>query len=123
DRKIHDLIEAVYDRYVAGRPGQRPMEVWKFNRPISTIAIGDRLRIQANRPFLLHWTTDEWLHSTDTRSNATSDGIDFVDLSLKAQETTIRFTFMWTDENRWEGKDYAVESRGRAKSQKDVRVA
>jgi glucoamylase len=123
DGKIRDLIEAVYDRYVAGHREEPPLEVWKFNRQIPTVAIGARLRIQATSPFLLHWTADEWQHSTDMRSTATSVDIHFVDLPLPEQEATIRFTFMWADENRWEGKDYTVEIRGRVKSHKDVRVA
>jgi hypothetical protein len=28
--------------------------------------------------------------------------------------TPIRFTFLWVDENRWEGKDYKVELQARA---------
>jgi glucoamylase len=70
--------------------------------------MGTRLRIQASSPFLLHWTVDEWLHSSDTRSTGTSVDIEFVDLPLPKQETTIRFTFLWVDENRWEGKDYEI---------------
>ena len=86
------------------------------------IAVGTRLRIQATSPFLLHWTSDEWLHSTDTRSTATSVDIEFVDLPLPEQNTTIRFTFLWVDENRWEGKDYTVELQARAHSQENQQV-
>jgi glucoamylase len=123
DGKPRDLIEAVYDRYVAGHPEHRPIEVWKLNRQVGAIAIGTRLRIQASLPFLLHWTIDEWLHSTDTRSTTTSIGIEFVDPPLPQQETTIRFTFLWVEENRWESHDYAVELRARANSNEHLRVA
>src|SRR5437773_5964896 len=114
DGKSCDLIEAVYDRYVRGHGQRDPMEVWKFNRQVPAIEIGTRLRIQADSPFLLHWTTDEWLHSTDTRSTATGVDIEFVDLPLPDQKTRIRFTFLWLDENRWEGNDYKVELQARA---------
>ena len=115
DGKSCDLIEAVYDRYVRGHAQRDPMEVWKLNRKVPAIEIGTRLRIQADSPFLLHWTTDEWLHSTDTRSTATGVDIAFVDLPLVDPKTTIRFTFLWLDENRWEGKDYNVELQARAR--------
>jgi glucoamylase len=108
DGKSFDLIEAAYHRYVQGQREPRPIEVWKCNRQVPTIAIGTRLRVQANSPFLLHWTNDEWLHSTDTRSIGTGIDIEFVDLPLSEQKATIRFTFFWVDENRWEGKDYKV---------------
>ena len=111
DRKSCDLIQAVYDRYAGGDRQRDVMEVWKFNRQVPAIAIGTRLRIQASSPFLLHWTADEWLHSTDTRSTATGVGIHFVDLPLPEQKTTIRFTFLWVDEDQWEGKDYSIALR------------
>ena len=83
--------------------------MWKFNRQIPTADAGTRLRIQANSPFLLHWTGDEWQHSTDIRSRATGVGVEFVDLTPPEQKAPIRFTFFWVDENRWEGKDYKIE--------------
>jgi polyphosphate glucokinase len=72
------------------------------------VPAGTLLRIQANSPFLLHWTSDEWQSSTDTRSTATTLGIDFADIQMPHEERPIRFTFLWTEENRWEGKDYSV---------------
>jgi len=109
DGKSCELIEAVYDRYVRGNREHQPIEVWKFNRQIQAVAAGTRLRIQADLPFLLHWTTDEWRHPVDTRSTATVLGIEFVDMPLSPENSTIRFTFLWVNENRWEGGDYKVE--------------
>ena len=120
DGKSCDLIEPAYDRYVRRDRQSSAIEVWKFNRQVPAIAMGTRLRIQASSPFLLHWTVDEWLHSTDTRSTATSVDVEFVDLPLPEQQATIRFTFLWIDENRWEGKDYDVELHARAALQKSV---
>jgi glucoamylase len=118
DGKIFDLIEAAYDRYVRGGRESHAIEVWKSNRQVPAVAAGTRLRIQANSPFLLHWTSDEWQHSTDTRSTATGVGIDFVDIPIPEQKAPIRFTFLWINENRWEGKDYTVELQARV----DTRV-
>jgi glucoamylase len=111
DGKIFDLIEAAYDRYVSNRQERDAVEVWKSNRQVPAVAPGTRLRIQASSPFLLHWTRDEWQHPVDTRSTPTSVGIEFVDLPIPRQEQRmpIRFTFLWLDESRWEGKDYKVE--------------
>jgi len=114
DGKSCELIEPAYDRYVRRDRQISAIEVWKFNRQVPTIDMGTRLRIQASSPFLLHWTVDEWLHSVDTRSTATAVDVEFVDLSLPEQQTTLRFTFLWVEENRWEGKDYEVEFHARA---------
>jgi glucoamylase len=109
DRKVFDLIEPSYDRYVRGNGERRAVEVWKPNRQVQTAAPGTLLRIQADSPFLLHWTRDEWQNSKDTRSQGTAIGIEFVDIPLpEKQRDPIRFTFLWLEEDRWEGNDYAV---------------
>jgi glucoamylase len=108
DGKVFDLIEPVCDRYVCGKGKRKAIEVWKFNRQIPTAPGGTRLRVQANSPFLLHWTSDEWQHSTDTRSSTSGVGIDYADIALPTYETLVKFTFLWLDEDRWEGKDYKV---------------
>ena len=114
--KNSELIEPVYDRYVRAHNERPPMEIWKSNRQITKVSSGTRLRIQGRSPFLLHWTADEWGHYTDTRSTDTGLGIEFVDLTAPKEPGTIRFTFFWLKENRWEGKDYAIESQSRKAS-------
>jgi hypothetical protein len=61
---------------------------------------------------MLHWSRDNWDHSFDTRSDATSIGINFVDIAIAdGEHTPVTFTFKWLDDGRWEGKDYTVEIR------------
>lgn len=112
-----DLLEGVYDRYVRGNRERQPIEIWKLNRQIPAVHVGTRLRIQADLPFLLHWTTDAWQHSTDSQSMSTGLDIDFVDVPVSGENSTLRFTFLWLNENRWEGKDYNVEIHGVRKEQ------
>jgi glucoamylase len=121
DGKVFDRIEAAYDRYVRCIGERNNIEVWKSNRQISTAPAGTILRIQACSPFMLHWTRDEWQHATDTTSTATAVGIEFVDIPLGVQKTPIRFTFLWVEKSRWEGKDYKVELQ--AQSEEKVRRA
>ena len=109
DGKVFDQIDAVYDRYVAGSLERNSIEVWKFNRQVPKVPPGTLLRIQADQPFLLHWTSDGWQSSTDTRSTATTLNVDFVDIRVPDRDGPIRFTFLWTKDNRWESKDYTVE--------------
>jgi glucoamylase len=112
DGKPCDLIEPVYDRYVRNHPGRRTVEVWKSNRQILRVRGGARLRIQANLPFLLHWTADAWLHYSDTQSTTTSVDVNYVDIDVANHNCTIGFTFLWIDEHRWEGRDFSVEVIG-----------
>ena len=107
DGKIFDLIDPAYDRYVTGNR-TRVIEVWKFNRQVPAVMAGTLLRIQANFPFLLHWTYDRWEHAVDVESSPTGVGVEFVDIHPREQHDQIQFTFLWIKENRWEGKDYIV---------------
>jgi glucoamylase len=111
DGKVFDVVEPVFERYVARAAERQDIEVWKPNRQVQRIIAGTRLRVQADAPFLLHWTDDEWQHVVDMRSLATGLGIEFVDLHSDQDRTPIRFTFVWLNDNRWEGKDYTVQVR------------
>src|SRR5207244_298048 len=85
DGKVFALVGPLSERYMRGTTERRPIEIWKFNRQVPTAPAGTRLRIQAASPFLLHWTNNEWQHSTDTRSTSTSVDTEFADLHLPEQ--------------------------------------
>jgi glucoamylase len=109
DGKVFDQIPAVAAQYV--QPGRtcRPLEIWKPNRQPRTVARGYTIRIQSPAAFRLRWTRDEWQSAADTVSSPTALGIEFVDIAVSVdQRAPIRFTFFWTQANRWEGRDYEV---------------
>jgi glucoamylase len=107
DGTVFDVVPAVAHRYQGGT--RHALEVWKFNRQARSVSPGARLRVQADVPFVLHWSVDEWRHAEDTRSTASGLGIEFVDLSVPAaQRGAVRFTFYWPASRRWEGRDFAV---------------
>jgi glucoamylase len=112
DGQVFDCIPAVAERYQARR-AHPPIEVWTFNRRARSVRPGTVLRVQAEAPFRLRWTTDEWSVVRDTTSTPTALGIDFVDLPLpRLQAAPIRFTFFWLGVGRWEGRDFAVDVKG-----------
>jgi len=113
DGQVFDLIPEVAVRYLQVRQ-RLSLEVWKRNRKIGSVAAGTTLRIQATESFMLHWSKDEWNHVSDTRAQPTSIGIYFVDIEIaQADRAPVRFTLLWSDDGRWEGRDYAVEVRPR----------
>ena len=112
DGKVFDLIDSVYDRYVRRNGEHTPIEVWKFNRQVHVVEAGTLLRLQADAPFLLHWTSDDWQSSNDLRSQTTGLGIQYVDIRVPPQQKpSIQFTFFWVGEDRWDGTNYAVSVR------------
>ena len=113
DGKVFDLVPEVADRYLSGRRGCKPMEIWKHNRQVPAVRPGSILRIQAGAPFLLHWTRDDWGTTEDSRSTPTPLGIEYLDIALLPEPGgRIRFTFFWTDAGRWEGKDFEMSVVG-----------
>jgi len=108
DGQPFDLIPEAAARYL--RLHNRPQfEVWKPNRQIRAIAAGKTLRILAPAPFTLRWTADEWQKAQDSPGFATALGIYSADIPVEAEaHTPIHFTFFWSKDDRWEGRDYTV---------------
>ncbi len=67
------------------------------------------LRIELTAAAVVHWSADAWNTVVDTPTVDTSLGVHFADLPTAALHagTTLRFTFRWCDEDRWQGEDYA----------------
>jgi glucoamylase len=111
DGKVFDLIPEVGERYL-GKRAPSALEIWQTTRQIGAVRAGTMLRIQGSGPFELRWTRDEWQHSERTPSTPTGLGPHFVDITVPSeQRAPLRFTFLWTDQGRWEGRDYVVTMR------------
>jgi glucoamylase len=110
DGKVYDAIPEVAKRYLGERGKRKQLEVWKPNRHVRFMRVGEILRVQGETAFILHWSSDNWKTVQDTQSSQNSLQIDYVDLPDVATSpgTCIRFTFFWTEDNRWEGRDYSV---------------
>ncbi len=109
DGQVFDLIPIVADRYLAGR-GRKDLEVWKPSRRVRWVAPGQVLRVQAPAAFRLHWTADEWRSVQNTAATPSGLDVSFVDIPVdRVQRAPVQFTFFWTENGRWEGRDYRVE--------------
>ena len=109
DGEVFDFIPEVANRYLKNRQECKFLEIWKFNRQVSSIKQGYTLRIQALKPFRLHWSQDDWQTVTDTDSVRTVLGIYYVDIpTANNQLQAIKFTFFWVDNNSWEPRTYTV---------------
>lgn len=109
DGELFDRIEAVVARYCEARNCQA-LEIWKPNRQITEWHPGRSLRIQAPGRFTLRWSSNEWETAENTEATETVFNISYVDIPVDdGQETPVRFTFHWTDADRWAGRDYAIQ--------------
>ena len=109
DGKVFDLISEVYDRYAGGASQCKLIEIWRTNWQVPRMKPGHTLRIQAERNFSLHWSTDNWHTAHDTTSSGTALGIFYFDLEVGFQQKdSVCFTFFWLDSETWDGHDYRV---------------
>jgi glucoamylase len=113
DGKVYDAIPEVAQRYLGERGKRKRLEVWKPSRQIRFTRVGEVLRVQGDAPFTLHWSSDNWNSVQDLTSTQNALEIDYVDLTeaVTSPGVCIRFTFLWTEGNRWEGQDYEVTVR------------
>jgi glucoamylase len=109
DGKIFDQAPQTVQRYQIEKP-TREFSGWRINNKPRSVPQHKKLRIKLLDPALVHWSIDGWNSAHDTNTRDTGLGLHILDLptaSLPAG-SPIMFTFLWTQENRWEGKDYTV---------------
>jgi glucoamylase len=113
DGKVYDAIPEVAERYLSKRNGRTRFEVWKPTRQVRFMHVGEVLRVHGDVPFTLRWSSDRWKTVNDSKSKQNALQIDYVDLKDVAAKagTCLRFTFLWTEDNRWEGRNYEVTVR------------
>jgi glucoamylase len=113
DGKVYDAIPEVAERYLGVRGKRKQLEVWKPSRHVRFMRAGEILRVQGTGPFTLHWSSDNWKSVQDTKSTRNALEIDYVDLMdiVTSPGMCIRFTFLWTKGDRWEGQDYVITVR------------
>jgi glucoamylase len=110
DGVCFDRVEPAFQRYVAS-PVVSRHEIWTFRHPIRRIPPGKILRIIVGAEATVVWSADQW--ATSNRAEATHLGVLDVwctDLAAHgcAPGSTIEFTLLWKEANRWEGRNFSV---------------
>jgi glucoamylase len=84
--------------------------IWRFDEKRLSISNGKALRIELLTMATVHWSMDNWKTVSNTETQEVGMGVYIADLSLDTlpSNTTLIFTFHWTDSNTWEGKDFMV---------------
>ncbi len=109
DRAIWDLIEPVRERYIV-EGVKSDVQVWLFNHKLRAARADRPLRFELDAPARLHWTINEWVTVEDTEFIDEGLGVytcDFAAGTFKAGDV-LKFTFFWTRDNRWEGRDFDI---------------
>jgi glucoamylase len=110
DGCVFDMPPQTVERYIKHRTGSR-YTTWRFNNKCKNIDQGQLLRVEVLAPAQVHWSTDDWTTVRDISTVHTGLGMYIADLpthDLKAGQM-ISFTLYWTETDRWEGINYAVQ--------------
>ena len=109
DGRIFDQPLQTVQRYQVEKKTS-PYYGWRFNNKCRTMPQGKKLRIALLSPALVHWSSDGWQTTQDVWTQDTGLGAHVVVLPTENIPSggDVLFTFLWREENRWEGKDYCV---------------
>jgi len=109
DGKIFDQPPQTVQRYLVDKY-KRQIFGWRFNNKTRSIPRGKTLRLILLSPARVHWSVDGWKTSHDTTTRDTGLSIHILDLPTASLPPggQATFTFLWTQENRWEGTDFTV---------------
>lgn len=105
--KIYDQPECVRARYKKPRPASN---LWRFNEKTRAIRSGEQLRFDLLSPAKILYTIDNWHTDKDTFTKDSGLGTHYADIDTSelGAGATIEFTFYWTEQDRWEGRNFSV---------------
>ncbi|MHB1954757.1 MAG: glycoside hydrolase family 15 protein [Sulfobacillus sp.] len=108
DGVVWECWPLVRDRYRDGNPNRRVF--WLFTHQRRTWAADARwVRIAIEAPADVIWTTDAWQSIQQASTQTTDLGVCWVDISVQGV-STLEWTFYWTDEERWEGRNWTMRA-------------
>ncbi|MDF2999279.1 MAG: glucan 1,4-alpha-glucosidase, partial [Xanthobacteraceae bacterium] len=113
DGRVFDMPPQTVQRYLVDKVTS-PRRIWRFNEKLRSIPAGLVLRIELPAPALIHWSLDGWAATHDTPTTANAFGLHIADLPTTGapEGRHLRFTFFWSEADKWEGADFAVAIDG-----------
>ncbi len=110
DGKVFDTPPQTVIRYIEENKGSK-YTIWRFNNKVTSIQKGKTLRIEVLSPAKIHWSINDWKKTQDGSTEDSGLGVHFVDLPTGKYSpgAQVIFTFLWTEQNRWEGTNYRVK--------------
>jgi glucoamylase len=108
DGEVFDRVPPVERRYAEDHVRSN-LEVFKLRRSVKSIQAGKVLRIIAQEHFRVVWSADGWKTASVQESTTVGCAGSYADLPTTPEQTgQLSFTLFWTEENRWEGRNFDV---------------
>ncbi len=110
DGRVFDMPTQPVERYQIDQVAS-PYTVWRFNHKCRTLRAGTTLRVETLSPTVVHWSRDGWTTTLAVETVATGLNIYVADLTTEdlAPDTTVVFTFYWSEKQIWEDSDFSVQ--------------
>lgn len=112
DGQVYDRIAIVAERY--GVPSEERsfrsrLEIFRVNRPITSMMRDGTLRVTDQDRFQVVWTVDNWATTNRTESRQVGHPGSYADITPGPEVSgEIEFTLFWPAENRWLGRNWKV---------------
>lgn len=109
NKRIFDMSLQTEARYLK-KKSPSPYAIWRFDWQCETISQQKILRIEVMAAATIRWTPDDWKTYRDLETKDTDLGIYIADIDIKKETSgEIKFTFLWKEAKRWEGKNFEVK--------------
>jgi len=107
--RVFDMPAQTVQRYLDTKTVSAYV-LWQFNHKIRSLPAGKTLRVEAQAPALVHWSTDGWSTVHDTHMSDTHLGLYVADLPTKNLPSggKVEFTFYWPASDHWEEQNFEV---------------
>ncbi|MEP6764448.1 MAG: glycoside hydrolase family 15 protein [Gemmatimonadaceae bacterium] len=107
--RLFDCPPQTQARYLKGKNVPR-VTAWRASRAVNVMPVGRVLRVDANEQVSVHWTTDNWTTTTDTKCVQLAPNLHVVELPTSglAVGAEVKLTLYWPDQLKWQGQDYVV---------------
>jgi glucoamylase len=109
DGKVFSTPPQTVQRYLKNKV-KATYAIWRTNHRCREIPFGKNLRIQTECPAKIRWTINDWKSFEDYDTRNSGLDVFFVDLLVNSLPVggKVIFTLYWTQEQKWEEKNYEI---------------
>jgi glucoamylase len=112
EKKVWDMPPQPVERYQKQKK-TASFQIWTYAQQRRGLRQGKDLRIDLLAPARVRWSADDWQTTQECETTDSQLGLHYalIPIAGAAQGTPIQFTFCWTDDERWEGRNFEVAVR------------
>jgi glucoamylase len=109
DGRVFDQPEQTTARYIE-KVTRSAYSIWSCNNKARVFFAGTTLRISLTEDALIHWSTNNWNSTVDSKTTATGMGTHIADLATQPLPigAVVLFTIYWSDRKVWDDQNYEV---------------